>query len=778
MFIALFIFIYNYRLWVVARLLAVWLISFSIASPLIMLGLLRPHEVLPNGRCAISNPTFMIYGSLAAFFGPLTGMLVALTLTVRLLNKQAAKLGLCRMSSRSKYRFNQSRWRERSSRREESVVKPLKTQSTMAKDENSTPAMNSVRVKTQLPSGERLKTNLRKMKALDNTVSKDIGSSKDNLLAEENKQNSGTILSNFPEESQTLLDSEVERKSFHSVPFPSLSISKDVQTPKEAKTTIERLAKNNESDKFFKSPSLESYKILNKKAQGSYKFSNIRSSLSFVDTSVTVQNLRKSLEKSQLSTTFNKYKQIFPSRKGKVSNRASLNGQKLHHPNHQHHHYKSLLRSKTFPMSEPSDSSSPCDHHQHIDSSQTNQASFKAEEPRRAIKHFKSSELPSQAELFRKASKAEPPRVLKSATMADIGTKSLFICSAGEVDCGKTIQSHTTKARRASALVAKVERNDILSTEPVRIQTSNGLECINNEASNNLRTSFSRPAKGQFKTGNTGDNGLAKDAPQTSEHAVTAASATSNGASNAVTAASATTNGASNATDTASSGKRFKQLVRKHGTAFLIAGMMRNKREAKQVQSVKTERKAVKTLTTMFVLFFVSWAPFFTANMVIALSVSTASPNSSPDSIYHPPYKVSTDFPHELDERIEVHIADRIDSHQDTSSTAVSPELFRFFLWLGYLSSTINPLVYTVFNRTFRETFSRLLTCRINWFRICGCRKLLNRLRPNRHIPDNVACQSWPSIALGYVERDKIQRAEGIRPRTLARSRSMKSNHK
>lgn len=743
----------------VARLLAVWLISFSIASPLIILGLLRPHEVLPNGRCAISNPTFMIYGSLAAFFGPLTGMLVALTLTVRLLNKQAEKLGLCRMSSRSKYRFNQSRWRERASQREESVVrnKPLKTETTMAKDEKSITAINSFKFKAQLSSGERLKTNLRKLKDLDNTASEDISSSKDNLLAEESKQNSGAKRSNSPEESQILVEPEMDRKSFHSVPFLSFSISKEVQTSREAKTTTERPVMNNESDKFFKSPSLESYKILSKKTQGSYKLSNIRSSLSFVDTNVTVQSLRKSLEKSQLSMTFNKYKQIFPSGKGKVSIRASLlnvySGQKLHHPNHQHHHYKSLLRSKTFPTSEPGESSSPSDHHQHIDSSQTNQASYMAEEPRRAIKHFKSSELPSQTELFRKASKAEPPRVLKSATMADIGTKSLFICSAGEVDCGKTIQSHTTKARRASALMAKVERNEILSTKPARIQTSNGSECINNKASNNFKMSLSRPAKGQIKTENTVDNGLAKDDSQ---------------------ATSATTN----AVETSSSGQRFKQLVRKHGTAFLIAGMMRNKREAKQVQSVKTERKAVKTLTTMFVLFFVSWAPFFTANVVIALSISTTSSNSSPDSIYHPPYKVSTDFPQELNERIEVHIADRIDTHQDDSSTAVSPELFRFFLWLGYLSSTINPLVYTVFNRTFRETFSRLLTCRINWFRLCGCRKLLNRLRPNRHVPDNLACQSWPNIALGYVERDKIQRAEGIRPRTLARSRSKKSNHK
>jgi len=31
--------------------------------------------------------------------------------------------------------------------------------------------------------------------------------------------------------------------------------------------------------------------------------------------------------------------------------------------------------------------------------------------------------------------------------------------------------------------------------------------------------------------------------------------------------------------------------------------------------------------------------------------------------------------------------------------------LFKALLWLGYLSSTLNPIVYTVFNRNFRKVF-------------------------------------------------------------------------
>ena len=36
-----------------------------------------------------------------------------------------------------------------------------------------------------------------------------------------------------------------------------------------------------------------------------------------------------------------------------------------------------------------------------------------------------------------------------------------------------------------------------------------------------------------------------------------------------------------------------------------------------------------------------------------------------------------------------------------------------WFLWLGYSSSILNPIIYTVFNRAFKRTFLRLLTCRL-----------------------------------------------------------------
>ena len=45
-------------------------------------------------------------------------------------------------------------------------------------------------------------------------------------------------------------------------------------------------------------------------------------------------------------------------------------------------------------------------------------------------------------------------------------------------------------------------------------------------------------------------------------------------------------------------------------------------------------------------------------------------------------------------------------------SCSISEPFVAVALWLGYVSSTINPIIYTVFNRTFKRAFVRLLLCR------------------------------------------------------------------
>lgn len=39
----------------------------------------------------------------------------------------------------------------------------------------------------------------------------------------------------------------------------------------------------------------------------------------------------------------------------------------------------------------------------------------------------------------------------------------------------------------------------------------------------------------------------------------------------------------------------------------------------------------------------------------------------------------------------------------------ISKPLFSFFFWIGYCNSSLNPLIYTLFNRDFRAAFRRLL---------------------------------------------------------------------
>ena len=76
-----------------AKIAVVWLASVLIGSPLIVVGVLRPGDLLSDdGQCAIVNAYFLVYGSLAAFFGPLTIMLVTFVLTVRLLEREATQL--------------------------------------------------------------------------------------------------------------------------------------------------------------------------------------------------------------------------------------------------------------------------------------------------------------------------------------------------------------------------------------------------------------------------------------------------------------------------------------------------------------------------------------------------------------------------------------------------------------------------------------------------------------------------------------------------------------
>ncbi|XP_072095773.1 alpha-2A adrenergic receptor [Mobula birostris] len=48
-----------------------------------------------------------------------------------------------------------------------------------------------------------------------------------------------------------------------------------------------------------------------------------------------------------------------------------------------------------------------------------------------------------------------------------------------------------------------------------------------------------------------------------------------------------------------------------------------------------------------------------------------------------------------------------------SESCAVPETLFKFFFWFGYCNSSLNPVIYTIFNHDFRKAFKKIL-CRTN----------------------------------------------------------------
>ncbi|KAM6962821.1 5-hydroxytryptamine receptor 2B [Aplochiton taeniatus] len=87
----------------------------------------------------------------------------------------------------------------------------------------------------------------------------------------------------------------------------------------------------------------------------------------------------------------------------------------------------------------------------------------------------------------------------------------------------------------------------------------------------------------------------------------------------------------------------------------------------KSMQNLSNEQRASKVLGIVFLLFVVMWCPFFITNITSVLCSSC--------------------------------------------DVSVIGRLMEIFVWVGYVSSGINPLVYTLFNKTFRQAFTRYVTC-------------------------------------------------------------------
>ncbi|CAI9743034.1 octopamine receptor-like [Octopus vulgaris] len=85
-------------------------------------------------------------------------------------------------------------------------------------------------------------------------------------------------------------------------------------------------------------------------------------------------------------------------------------------------------------------------------------------------------------------------------------------------------------------------------------------------------------------------------------------------------------------------------------------------------KTASNEKKALKVLGIIFAVFVVLWTPFFIVNILSATCKDCMS--------------------------------------------KITPEMMSIFLWMGYIASLANPLIYTMFNTAFRRAFVKILTCK------------------------------------------------------------------
>ncbi|XP_078268382.1 5-hydroxytryptamine receptor 2A-like [Rhinoraja longicauda] len=86
------------------------------------------------------------------------------------------------------------------------------------------------------------------------------------------------------------------------------------------------------------------------------------------------------------------------------------------------------------------------------------------------------------------------------------------------------------------------------------------------------------------------------------------------------------------------------------------------------MQSINNEQRASKVLGIVFFLFVVMWCPFFITNVLSVIC-------------------------------------------KESCNGSIIGDLLNVFVWVGYTSSGVNPLVYTLFNGTYRRAFSHYICC-------------------------------------------------------------------
>ncbi|KAF1746733.1 hypothetical protein GCK72_023190 [Caenorhabditis remanei] len=154
-----------------------------------------------------------------------------------------------------------------------------------------------------------------------------------------------------------------------------------------------------------------------------------------------------------------------------------------------------------------------------------------------------------------------------------------------------------------------------------------------------------------------------------------------------------------------------------------------NRRSSLQTatQDLANEHKATRVLAVVFVCFFVCWTPFFVINFIAGFC-----------------------------------------GHQ----CSLPPWVGSLFLWLGYVSSTINPIIYTVFNKRFRQAFVRILRCQC-FHPLRDSHQMYSRNYTTTIVPDTYTCsRSNHERTTSVVVRDETRSARSVDRSETSRARS------
>ncbi|XP_060786606.1 5-hydroxytryptamine (serotonin) receptor 2C, G protein-coupled-like 1 isoform X2 [Neoarius graeffei] len=160
------------------------------------------------------------------------------------------------------------------------------------------------------------------------------------------------------------------------------------------------------------------------------------------------------------------------------------------------------------------------------------------------------------------------------------------------------------------------------------------------------------------------------------------------------------------------------------------------------MQAIKNERRASKVLGVVFFLFLFMWCPFFITNVLFVLC-------------------------------------------RGACNKPLLSDLLNVFVWVGYISSGVNPLVYTLFNKTYRRAFSSYMRCQYSGVQLkpvaihvpCPSQAAVTPLLICVDVDRNSNCRNGDGNALQRLELPNIDTHLGIEMKSGMSALSVNSCH-